>query len=277
MILIPTECAPARIQRPGLEPVNQEIYDLAGLRGLELNRAYCNTFASGLILVDKEEVQDAAHEPPLARLQSRADAGPFAPLLEPGENVLWLKRLLPASAAQALEEVAGGEVFDHKSALDVDELDFSELLQSVSNPVARQFLIEDITSIVTDFSHALGSRHLHAQLSVVSHDKCCKFHTDNVTVRLLCTYAGPGTEWVRNEDVVRKNLARTDVDPETANRSVLRARDVVRHCAAGDLLLLKGEAFDGNRGSGAVHRSPSIAERTLRRLLFKVDEQACCC
>ena len=167
----------------------------------------------------------AIHEPPLAqppqeRLRPQAGRGPFDPLLEPGENVLWSKRSLAPSVAKALEEVAAGDIFEHKGMLDVAELDLSGLLQSVSNPIARQFLTEDITSILADFSTALGRRHLHGQLAVVAHDRCRKFHTDYVTVRLLCTYAGPGTEWVRNEDVVRENLARSDVDRARFHRIV---------------------------------------------------------
>lgn len=213
--------------------------------------------------------------PSFVRLQG--GRGPFAPLLEPGENVFWQKRDLPPAVVKALEEVAGGNTFEHKATLDLTNLDLAGFLEPVSNVIARQFLSEDIASILSDFSAALGRNHLHGQLAVLANDKCRKFHTDNVTVRLLCTYAGPGTEWVRNEDVVRENLARTDVDPETANRSVLRVPEAVHHCSAGDLLLLKGEAFDGNRGSGAVHRSPSIVGRSLRRLLFKVDEHPCGC
>ncbi len=197
--------------------------------------------------------------------------GPFAPLLEAGTNVLWRKRSLPPTVAKALEEVAGGKIFDHRAHLDMAEVDLSELLQSVSHPIARRFLEDDMTSILEDYAAAMGRRYLRGQLAVVTHDGCRKFHTDNVAVRLLCTYAGPGTEWVRNEDVVRAHLARTDVDIDTANRSVLRDHDAVRRSSAGDLLLLKGEAFEGNRGSGAVHRSPPLARCSSRRLLFKVD------
>ena len=222
------------------------------------------------------------HELPLAqspdeRVRPQPERGPFGALLEHRVNVLWSKRSIAPSVARALKEVAAGELFENKVTLDVAALDLSALLQSVSHPVAREFLAEDITSILNSFSRAFGRRHLHGQLVVLENDKCRKFHTDNVTVRLLCTYAGPGTEWVKNEDVVRENLARADVDPETANRSVLRAPDVVNRCMAGDLLLLKGEAYDGNWGFGAVHRSPPIAERSLRRLLFTLDERPCGC
>ena len=203
--------------------------------------------------------------------------GPFAKLLEPGESVLWLERTLAPRAGSALEDVARGDPFEHRVRLDVARLDLSELLRPISNPLARQFLERDIASLTRDLGAALGRRHLHAQLAVLARDACRKFHADNVTVRLLCTYAGPGTEWIRNEDVVRRNLARTDVDLETANRSVLRDGGAVNHCTAGDVLLLKGQAFDGNRGRGAVHRSPPIAARSLRRLVFKVDEHPCGC
>lgn len=216
-------------------------------------------------------------QPPQQSLRPPSDRGPFGPLLEPGQNVLWSRRSLSPAVVNALEEVADGDPFEHQGMLDVTDLDLSELLQSVSNPLAKRFLAEDITSILADFSTALGTRHLHGNLAVIAHDKCRKFHTDYVTVRLLCTYAGPGTEWIRNEDVVRHNLARTDVDVEAANQSVLRAPDVVNHCPTGDVLLLKGDLFDGNHGAGAVHRSPPIKQHGLHRLLFKLDEQPCGC
>lgn len=209
-----------------------------------------------------------------ARAQGRRS---FARFLERRENLLQLERTLVPSAARALEEVAHGDLFEHSATLDVARLDPSELLQPVSNPLARRFLAQDIVVFARDFGAALGRRHLHVQLAVLAHDGCRKFHTDNVTVRLLCTYAGPGTQWVRNEDAVRDNLGRTDVDLDTANRSVLRVADAVRQCNTGDVLLLKGEAFAGNHGFGVVHRSPPIAERSLRRLVFKIDERPCGC
>ncbi len=176
-----------------------------------------------------------------------------------------------------LEETARGEFFATSARLDVSHLDLSELLQPVSNLLARRFLAQDIESLARVFGAAMGRRHLHAQLEVLDDDRCRKFHTDNVTVRLLCTYVGPGTQWVPNEDAVRGNLGRTYVDLETANRSVLRVADAVRECASGDVLLMKGEAFPGNRGFGVVHRSPPITTRSLRRLVFKIDEHACGC
>ncbi len=218
--------------------------------------------------------------PSVSSLPSFAQERPavrFPRFFESRENLLLLKRTLAAPVVKALEETARGAFFASRARLDVAYLDPSELLQSVSNPLARRFLAQDIESLARVFGAAMGRRHLHAQLEVLADDRCRKFHTDNVTVRLLCTYVGPGTQWVRNEDAVRGNLGRTDVDLETANRSVFRVPEAVRECTAGDVLLMKGEAFPGNRGFGVVHRSPPIIKRSLRRLVFKIDEHACGC
>ena len=210
-------------------------------------------------------------------LQQPERSAAFAELLEPGTSVLQVERSVQASIAEALDDVASGELFEHSVTLDAKDPAPDELLEPISNPVARRFLEQDIAWLAREYGALVGRRHLHGQLAVLAHDACRKLHVDNVTIRLLCTYAGPGTQWVANEDVVRSNLARIDVDFETANRSVLRHPDAVRHCGRGDVLLLKGNAFPKNRGFGAVHRSPPIAERSLRRLVFKIDERPCGC
>lgn len=201
----------------------------------------------------------------------------FASVLESGVSALPLPRRLSAPVAEALDEVAQGEVFEHSATLDAKQVSTDALLEPIVGPVARSFLEHDIASLAKAYGALLGRRHLHGQLAVVAHDACRKLHADNVTIRLLCTYAGPGTQWVPDDGVVRENLGRVDVSLEEANRSVLRHPDALRQCEAGDIILLKGEAFARNRGFGTVHRSPPIAARGLRRLVFKIDERPCGC
>lgn len=154
----------------------------------------------------------------------------------------------------------------------MNDPDVDPLLTEVRDPAARAFLAKDIRAIVTAFGQLLARRHVHARLTLVDDDACRKLHTDNVTIRLICTYAGPATEWVRDADVLRENLCRIDVDVDTANRSILRRPDALQRAQPGDVLLLKGEAYPGNRGRGAVHRSPPIRDRGLRRLVLGLDE-----
>ena len=202
---------------------------------------------------------------------------PFGELLQLGVNVLVHERGLPSAVEAALDAEAGGGTFEHGATLDATEPQLDALLEPIEDSVARRFLAQDIDILTRSYGALLGRRHVHAQLSVVAHDACRKLHVDQVTVRLLCTHAGPGTQWVHDDDVVRSNLARVDVNIDEANRSVLRHPNALRQCAPGDVILLKGESFANNRGLGAVHRSPPIVDRGLRRLVFKIDESPCGC
>lgn len=202
---------------------------------------------------------------------------PMDALLRADVNLVTVARPLRPALASALRRTADGREFDHSAQLDVAHPDPTPLLGDVVDPLARSFLAADIAALAAQFGAVLRRRHVQARLSVVAADGCRKLHTDYVTVRLLCTYAGLGTEWVADADLVRKNLARIDVDIETANRSVLKRPEALRACNAGDVILLKGETYEGNRGRGAVHRSPPIEAHGLRRLLLKIDEHPCGC
>ncbi|MEM6292386.1 MAG: DUF1826 domain-containing protein [Myxococcota bacterium] len=204
-------------------------------------------------------------------------ARPFADLLEFGVSTLVRERTLPPELAASLADVADGPTFNHSATVDATAPELDELLEPVRSPEARRLLRRDLAALTREYGALLDRRHVHAQLSVVAHDACRKFHADQVTVRLLCTFAGPGTQWIHNDDVVRENLARIDVDLEEANRSVMRCANAVQQCNPGDVILLKGESFPNNRGAGAVHRSPPVVEDSLRRLVFKIDESPCGC
>lgn len=214
----------------------------------------------------------SACAPVRSRRSTRSDrAGRIANFFEHGDSALCLTRDLEPAIRDALEDVVAQEQLRAQMIFDLDDLRLDELLQSVYSPVARSFLEDDIASIVRDLGEALGQKSLQGSLEVVTTNACTKLHSDFVNVRMICTYVGPGTEWVKNEDVVRENLRRSDVSVEVANRSVLRAPDVVNQCGPGDILFLKGEMFEGNRGTGAVHRSPPVTEQGLRRLVLRVE------
>lgn len=202
---------------------------------------------------------------------------PLAPVLRPGTNcVVWQRRLAPTFKG-ALAELLTRPSFDHRSVMDVANPDCAPLLTDLPPSDARAFLLEDIPKLAGAFGTLLGRKHVHARFGLLRGDSCRKFHADHVTLRMLCTYAGPGTEWIPDSDLVRENLGRVDVDIPTANRLVLRCPDAVQHCPVGDVIVLKGHLYDGNRGQGAVHRSPPIAAQGLSRLVLTLDEHPCGC
>lgn len=108
-------------------------------------------------------------------------------------------------------------------------------------------LLADLTGV-----ESVGVRARNANASM-----CPRFHVDHIPLRLLCTYLGPGTQWL---DEAKAGCAARIGDRDR--------HGVVRQAEPGDLVLLKGDGWHENEGGGAVHRSPP---HDLPRLVVSLD------
>ncbi|MGB1464923.1 MAG: DUF1826 domain-containing protein, partial [Alcanivorax nanhaiticus] len=88
--------------------------------------------------------------------------------------------------------------------------------------------------------------------------------SDARPVRLLCTYGGPGSEWLPG-NVVPAGL----LTPGEAQDGRVAAEQVAQ-LATGQVALFKGDTWRDNPGSGVVHRSPSLSPGQ-QRLLVTLD------
>jgi len=102
-------------------------------------------------------------------------------------------------------------------------------------------LLEDISRLMHVLFTATSPGHVEASLATVHDDACRKFHVDRRSARLLCTYAGPGTEWLPNRAVDRAALASDDLDFERANCAIARDPRERRSVPSPWVALLKGE------------------------------------
>lgn len=125
---------------------------------------------------------------------------------------------------------------------------------------SRQMFIADVVQAAEMFSCLFELDHVGLRLAVLNTAMCPKFHVDRVPCRLLCAYAGAGTEWHSSEQVVRTQDGGVHPKPEATPRKL----------GCGDVALLKGEAWAGNEGRGLVHRSPSATDND-RRLVLTLD------
>lgn len=114
-----------------------------------------------------------------------------------------------------------------------------------------QFWIEVLTEL-TDCER-VGVR-----LARVDAAMCPRFHVDHVTLRLVTTYVGPGTEFVANGHTDRRHLGHGAFGTSDEASGLLVGPRCIREADAFDVVLLKGEAWPGNAGRGAVHRSPAM-------------------
>jgi len=115
-----------------------------------------------------------------------------------------------------------------------------------------------------------GCELVGVRLARVESAMCPRFHVDKVTVRLVGTFAGDGTEYIATEDVDRRFLGHAARGASDESSGLLRNGAQVHRANCGDVVLLKGEAWPDNAGRGAVHRSPA-ASAAEPRLVMTLD------
>lgn len=149
--------------------------------------------------------------------------------------------------------------------------DASGLVADFPPGAGRDALRRDVEDVARRYARVMGVAHVDASLATVARDMCRKFHADYIGVRLLCTYSGPGTEWVDDAYVNRSAVLDPERPLSSANRALVPDLRRVQALAAGDVGLLKGHAYPGNDGRGVVHRSAPVEARGLRRVVLKID------
>lgn len=123
----------------------------------------------------------------------------------------------------------------------------------------------DLNRLAKHFFSLSPGRHVKFRLVTTDGDNCRRFHVDTRYLRLLCTYQGPGTEWLSNEQVDRGALY-----SGAPNEAIIRSGEPSAMQAFW-VGIMKGELEkDGN---GLVHRSPPIAGSGQTRVLFCLDAE----
>lgn len=172
--------------------------------------------------------------------------------------------------------------------LPVHIADFASLLLSLNEPLAESLSLEmltedaepnlrglasgfsdlegyegfitDVSWLVSAFACLLGAKRVGLRLRVLDKAMCPRFHVDHVPVRLITTYAGVGSQWLKEGAMDRRQLGNPEAEPLSS----------IQQINSGDVALLKGEKWHGNEGFGLIHRSPQPAPGE-RRLILTLD------
>ena len=150
--------------------------------------------------------------------------------------------------------------FDPQEAYDI----LDEDLPNGSSPLGKEMLIRDIVRLSAMFFRQKVRPTMNIQLEIVQTNKCRLFHEDYYRQRLLCTYHGPGTQWLEEANVNRKSLGRG------RNADVVKDADQIQRAQPFDVILLKGAKHEV--GESVIHRSPPIEDCKVTRVLLKIDE-----
>ncbi|HEN8710176.1 MULTISPECIES: DUF1826 domain-containing protein [Pseudomonas] len=182
-------------------------------------------------------------------------------IFQEGVNMAVWQRRLPAQ----VEDFAGlvvslGQPLADQRVLDVDEHEpplLPGFLGEAADLQGYEGFVADVCWLVSAYTCLLGARRVGLRVRVLHNAMCPRFHVDNVPVRLLTTYVGCGSEWLREGAIERAGL-------QFAPAPV----DNIQRLQAGDVALLKGEKWLGNEGAGLIHRSPVGHDP---RLLLSLD------
>jgi hypothetical protein len=189
-------------------------------------------------------------------------------ILAPGVNLsLWQRPAQPAVIRELLS-LQASDLPDVRCSTSLDSFDddvYALLRQHGHDPLAFKHWRVDLRRLADLYFGVSQKRHVTLRLVTTDDDNCRRFHVDRTHLRLLCTYRGPGTEWLTNEQVDR--LAQSTGAP---NEAIIRFGKLSQFEPfwAG---ILKGDVYPGNAGRGLVHRSPPIANSGQTRVLFCLD------
>ena len=131
--------------------------------------------------------------------------------------------------------------------------------------VCKDVFIQDIVRLCSLFSRVKKNTRMTIQLEIVHTNKCRLFHEDYYRQRLLCTYRGPGTEWLHHSNVNREALGKG------CNEKIVKDFSAIKRANTFDVIIIKGASYEIGELS-IVHRSPPIEAEKLTRVLLKIHE-----
>lgn len=115
----------------------------------------------------------------------------------------------------------------------------------------RTMLAGDVGALALIYGRVMKTGRVRIRLDVSNGVMCPQFHLDNVPARLLCTYRGPGTQYV--PEVHRENS------------------DRIRTMNTGAAGLFRGAQWNSDERSCLLHRSPAARPDCGPRLLLVMD------
>ena len=124
----------------------------------------------------------------------------------------------------------------------------------------RSALLYELTFLIEVYGDLLGCPAVGLRIERLTRAMCPLWHVDRTGIRLLCTLSGPGTQWLDDPGLDRACL------PQEAMH-----RDPSGQAGPWDIVLLKGSAWQGNHGLGAIHRSPPVTAEDGARWLIALD------
>jgi Protein of unknown function (DUF1826) len=190
-------------------------------------------------------------------------AGVFEQLFE--EQVqLCIWRRAPDEILRAyLERSVRSGAWERRMEVSVREPSLDEkvrgLLAGFEEDLGRVRWATELLCLIDLFAALSDTQRVGVRMVATPRCTCPRFHTDTGALRLLCTWVGEGQEWLAQEDGVATATGSMSVSNELSVAGRAHSGATVRRMDTFAVGVFKGEGWPGNRGRGAVHRSPRPA------------------
>ena len=147
---------------------------------------------------------------------------------------------------------------------------YAEIRNALGFSENASIISKDVSNLVDMFCTLFDLKQVGLRLAVLDRAMCPRFHVDRVPCRLLTTYLGVATEWLPHHNADRSRLGIGNQGKPDEESGIMNSDKDIKYLNQGDVALLKGEAWEGNEGSGLIHRSPKL-NLNSRRLLLTID------
>jgi hypothetical protein len=217
-------------------------------------------------VIDAPSISAVAHKAPHTISSSHRSA--LAHILKPHINLAVWRREVPTPISNWLSRCSVEEVTTRSRDIDIC-VPAACVPASLGAAIAAQTTRQqaDISSLARDAAELAGlvarisqNPKVRLRLEWVTHQQCSNFHADRVPFRLVCTYHGPGTEWVSNATAERLT------SPES-----LPPADEIHRLTPGDVAVMRGWSNGDNAGMPLKHRSPPVDFPSVWRLFLAID------
>jgi hypothetical protein len=142
------------------------------------------------------------------------------------------------------------------------DVQITGLLTGYSHLEGYASFLEEVAWLVAAFACLVDARTIGLRIQVLDQAMCPRFHVDHISLRMVTSFAGLGSQWLKESELDRSHLGSAAAIPKQS--------DCFQQIDEGDVALLKGEKWIGNEGHGIVHRSPQLPAGQ-RRLLITLD------
>ena len=200
----------------------------------------------------------------MSSVRHAATVADLAAVFDSSANVVLLPRRLASGVKADAERTAAQKGFRLVESVEVSA---QGAIAPPGMLAALPALAADVVYWVEAFAELTGANLVGVRLARLDTAMCPRFHTDRVTLRCVTTYLGPGTEVLAEQDIDHSWLGHAAKGRADECSGLMRQGAQVVRAATGDVVLLKGEAWPGNAGRGAVHRSPAQSANEARLVL----------